>query len=202
MGRQRLQQLLASCIISTRPVPTNTTDLAYPTGKFAPPSATGAAERNAGIAAIEEAPRLLRLAVEGLGEQQLDTPYRPGGWTVREVTHHVADSHANAYIRLKLALTEENPVVKPYDEAAWARLADTRQLPVEVSLSMLDSVTARFVAILRSMSEGDFARRYRHPDTGEHDLDYLVAVYAWHGRHHVAHITRLRDRMGWWSGSA
>ncbi|MGQ0764044.1 MAG: YfiT family bacillithiol transferase [Gemmatimonadota bacterium] len=178
---------------------TNTNDLAYPIGGFTPRPSSSAAERNADIAAIEAAPRQLRAAVAGLGEQQLDTPYRPGGWTVREVAHHVADSHANAYIRVKLALTEENPVIKPYDESAWARLDDTRKLPVGISLSMLDSITERFVVILRSLGDTGFARTYRHPETGEHDLNYLVAMYAWHGRHHVAHITGLRERMRWGS---
>src|SRR6185503_13578635 len=138
-----------------------------------------------------------REAVRGLSDDRLSTPYRPGGWTVRQLAHHVPDSHLNAYVRLKLALTEETPTIKPYDEALWARLPDSDVVPVETSLVLLESVHARWVALLRSMKDEDFNRRYNHPDTGNHDLNYLVALYAWHGPHHTAHITTLRMQKGW-----
>lgn len=146
---------------------------------------------------IAGTPARLRAAVEGLDEGQLDTPYREGGWTLRQVVHHVPDSHLNAYIRVKLALTEPEPVIKPYDEAAWAALPDTDRVPVAVSLALLDALHQRWVALWRAMSEADFAREYVHPDTGRHTLDYLLALYAWHGPHHVAHITSARARNGW-----
>ncbi len=133
----------------------------------------------------------------GLSPEQLDTPYRPGGWTVRQVVHHVPDSHINSYIRFKLALTEPEPTIKPYDEALWAELADTPATPVEVSLTLLDSLHGRWVPLLRSLSGADFARQFRHPELGMVRLDGNLALYAWHGRHHVAHITSLRERMGW-----
>ena len=146
---------------------------------------------------IADAPRNLRRAVENLSEQQLDTPYREGGWTVRQVAHHVPDSHLNAYVRLKLALTEETPTIKPYEEARWAELADTRNTPVEVSLTLLDSLTTRWVALMSTMKEDDFKRKFRHPDFGVVDVDWLLQMYGWHSRHHVAHITSLRARNNW-----
>jgi uncharacterized damage-inducible protein DinB len=173
------------------------TDLRYPTGRFTPPQQPTRDTRAQAIRGIAETPALLREAVQGLNEDQLDTPYREGGWTLRQVVHHVPDSHLNAYIRLKLALTEPTPVIKPYDEAAWANLPDTREVPVDVLLNLLDAVHARWVALLRAMSEDDFRREYVHPDTGRHALDHLLALYAWHGPHHVAHITTTRQRMGW-----
>ena len=173
------------------------TDPRYPTGKFIPPEEPTPESRARAIAAIEETPRRLREAVQGLDEHQLDTPYREGGWTLRQVIHHVPDSHLNAYIRLKLALTEPAPVIKPYDEAAWATLADTTAVPIDVSLNLLEALHQRFVALLRSMSEEDFCREYVHPETGRHPLDHLLALYAWHGPHHTAHITTTRVRMGW-----
>jgi hypothetical protein len=138
----------------------------------------------------------MRAAVAGLTEGQLDTPYRPEGWTVRQLVHHVPDSHLNSYVRFKLALTEDAPVVKPYDEALWAKLADVTA-PVETSLMLLESLHQRWVRVLESMSEGDFARGFRHPELGPVRLEQTLAMYAWHGKHHVAHITALRDRMGW-----
>jgi hypothetical protein len=173
------------------------TDLRYPTGRFVPPSAATADSRGAAIDLIAATPAQLRRAVEGLDEDQLDTPYRPGGWTVRQLVHHVPDSHLNAYVRFKLALTEDAPTIRPYDEAAWARLADTSSVPIDVSLTLLDAVHSRWVALLRAMRPEDFAREYVHPESGRHTLDYLVALYAWHGPHHVAHITGLRERSGW-----
>lgn len=139
----------------------------------------------------------MRDAVQGLNEEQLDTPYRDGGWTLRQVVHHVPDSHLNAYTRIKLALTEPAPVIKPYDEAAWANLPDTRDVPIDVSLNLLDAVHTRWVALLHAMSDDDFRREYVHPETGRHNLDHLLALYAWHGPHHIAHITTTRQQMGW-----
>ncbi|PYR62116.1 MAG: putative metal-dependent hydrolase [Acidobacteria bacterium] len=128
---------------------------------------------------------------------QFDTPYRPDGWTVRQVVHHVPDSHLNAYCRFKLALTEDNPRIKPYDEAAWAKLADTERTPVETSLALLDSLHQRWVTLLESMKPEEFARTLQHPEAGEMTLDKVLQLYTWHGRHHVAHITSLRQREGW-----
>ena len=173
------------------------TDLRYPTGRFTPPDQHTRESRAEAIATIAETPQALRNAVQGLDEDQLDTPYREGGWTLRQVVHHVPDSHLNAYIRLKLALTEPSPVIKPYDEAAWATLVDTTAVPIDVSLDLLDAVHKRFVAILRSMKDEDFRREYVHPETGRHALDHLLSLYAWHGPHHIAHITATRQRMGW-----
>ena len=173
------------------------TDPRYPTGKFEPPAQPTREWRAQAIAAIAETPQQLRDAVQGLDEDQLDTPYREGGWTLRQVVHHIPDSHVNAYIRLKLALTEPAPVIKPYDEAAWANLVDTTAVPIDVSLNLLDAVHMRFVALFRSMKDEDFRREYVHPETGRHALDYLLAMYAWHGAHHIAHITTTRARMGW-----
>ena len=140
----------------------------------------------------------MRKAAAGLTPKQLDAPYRPGGWTVRQVLHHVPDSHLNAYIRFKLALTEDTPTIKPYYEARWANLADTRKTAVETSLALLENLHARWVTLLRLMQPKDFARTYFHPDHGKAlTLDWALAMYAWHGSHHVAHITSLRKRMGW-----
>jgi uncharacterized damage-inducible protein DinB len=138
----------------------------------------------------------MRAAVAGLTEQQLDTPYRAGGWTVRQVVHHVPESHMNSYVRFKLALTEDDPVIKPYDEVLWAKLADA-YAPIEGSLALLDALHQRWVPLLESMKDGDFERTFRHPELGPVRLDQNLALYAWHGKHHVAHITALRDRMGW-----
>ena len=173
------------------------TDLRYPTGKFVPPGNPTPETRKLAIDAIAETPSRLRDAVQGLDEDQLDTPYRPGGWTIRQVVHHVPDSHLNAYVRVKLALTEMAPVIKPYDEAAWAELIDTTSVPIDVSLDLTEAVHRRWVALLRAMKDEDFRREYVHPETGRHTLDHLVALYAWHGPHHVAHITATRTRMGW-----
>ena len=173
------------------------TDPRYPTGRFVPPQQLTRESRAELIAAIADTPQRLRAAVQGLDEDQLDTPYREGGWTLRQVVHHVPDSHLNAYIRLKLALTEPAPVIKPYDEAAWADLVDTTAVPIDVSLDLLDALHKRFVALLRAMKDDDFRREYVHPETGRHPLDHLLALYAWHGPHHTAHITSTRTRMGW-----
>lgn len=149
------------------------------------------------IDVIAAAPLRMREAVAGLDAAQLDTPYREGGWTVRQVVHHVPDSHMNAYVRVKLALTEDEPTIKPYEEAAWAQLPDSRITPVEVSLALLEALHTRWVDLLRAMDGADFKRSFRHPEHGAVTLDWLVGMYAWHSRHHVAHITSLRERMGW-----
>jgi uncharacterized damage-inducible protein DinB len=173
-------------------------DLRYPVGKFNRPGSTLTAdERHSLIGQIAATPARMREAVAGLTESQLDTPYRDGGWTVRQVVHHVPDSHMNAYTRVKLALTEEQPTIKPYDEAAWAKLNDVRDTPIETSLVLLETLHSRWDTILRAMTDADFERRLIHPDHGVMTLDALIAMYAWHGRHHVGHITSLRSRSGW-----
>jgi uncharacterized damage-inducible protein DinB len=166
-------------------------------GRFRRPESLDEAERRRAIDAIASTPAKLRAAVAGLTDVQLETPYRPDGWTVRQVVHHVSDSHMNAYIRFKLALTEDEPTIKPYDEARWAELADTRDTPIDSSLALLDRLHDRWVRLLRSMSAEDFARRLKHPEMGVQRLDQVLALYDWHGRHHVGHVTSLRERMGW-----
>lgn len=172
-------------------------DLRYPIGNYEAKVALTPAERTEAIAQIVEAPKQLRDAVGGLSGGQLDTPYRPGGWTVRQVAHHIPDSHMNAYTRLKLALTENEPTIKPYEEQLWAELADSRQTPVEVSVALLEFLHLRWEVLLKSLPPAEFARRLRHPVVGVMTVDNLVHHYAWHGRHHVAHITALRQREGW-----
>lgn len=175
---------------------TDQNDPRFPIGRFnAEESATPAA-RAANIETLRRAPEKLRAAASGLTDAQLDTPYRDGGWTVRQVVHHLADSHANAYIRVKLALTEDWPTVKPYDEAAWAKLADSGE-PIEGSLALFAALHARWMALIHSMSEADFQKGFIHPALGRQTLERNVALYAWHSRHHTAHITELRARQGW-----
>ena len=173
-------------------------DLRYPIGKFAFDGGATERDREARIADIAAAPTKLRDAVRGLSDEQLDTPYRPGGWTVRQVVHHVPDSHLNAYVRFKLALTENAPTIKPYDEARWAELADSRATPLETSLSLLEALHERWVVLLRALGPADYARTFVHPEHGRVlSLEWALAQYAWHSRHHVAHITSLRERMRW-----
>ena len=173
-------------------------DPRYPVGKFVLEGAITPERREQWIVEVGETPARMRAAVHGLTEGQFDTPYRDGGWTLRQLVHHVPDSHMNAYIRFKWALTEDNPTIKPYDEARWADLSDTRNTAVGVSLMMLDAVHRRWVVLMRGMGEEDWARTYYHPEREKTlRLDLALAEYAWHGRHHVAHITMLRDRMGW-----
>jgi len=172
-------------------------DLRYPTGPFSRPDSLSPDQRRSAIDVIAETPSRMRAAVRGLDDEQLDTPYRPDGWTVRQVVHHVPDSHLNAYVRFKLALTEDTPTIKPYDEAAWAKLDDTRTTPIETSLSMLETLHDRWTRLLRAMTPRDFARPLNHPESGRMTLDQVLALYAWHGPHHVAHITSLRQRKGW-----
>ncbi len=170
-----------------------TLNLSYPIGEFEWSGPNTDAQRAAFIADIAAVPQRVRLAVAGLNDARLDTPYRPGGWTVRQLVHHIADSHMNAYIRFKLALTETQPLVKPYDEKAWAEMPDSN-LPIEVSLKLIDALHERWTVILRHMSAEDFGRKLKHPELGIVDLDRYVALYSWHGKHHVAHITELRNR--------
>lgn len=172
-------------------------DLRYPVGRFEKPERLSDAERRDRIDQVDQTPAALRRALAGLGEEQLDTPYRPGGWTVRQVTHHISDSHLNAYVRMKLAVTEDRPTVKTYDEARWAELPDGRGAPVELSLVLLEALHRRWVLFMRSLKPADFSNAVNHPESGMMSLDTLLAMYAWHGRHHVAHVTSLRGRMGW-----
>jgi uncharacterized damage-inducible protein DinB len=170
--------------------------LRYPVGRFRRPAASTAEIRSAQIETLRLLPERLRAAVSGLSQAQLDTPYRDGGWTVRQVVHHIADSHANSYIRFKLALTEDWPTIKPYDEAAWARLADS-QLAIDASLVFIDALHARWVALLSPLSDADFERGFNHPENGRQTLAHALALYEWHARHHTAHIASLRERQGW-----
>lgn len=172
-------------------------DLQYPIGKQKIEEHLTENQRHRFITEIAETPAKLRAAVQGLSQEQLDTPYRPGGWTVRQVVHHLPDSHLNAYIRFKLALTEDLPTIKPYHENLWAEMPDAKSGPVEVSLTLLDSLHQRWVLLLRSMTAADFDRPFVHPEMGRMTLEKYLSVYSWHGKHHVAHITSLRQRMGW-----
>ena len=174
-----------------------TQDPRYPIGKFVYDGPPTEQQRSEFIANIEQTPAALRAAVKGLTPQQLDTPYRDGGWTVRQVVHHVPESHMNAYIRFKLALTEDEPTIKPYEEDRWAKLPDAQAVPIEVSLALLDSLHTRFVQVLRGMKNDDWKRTFRHPEQGIVPLEKNLALYSWHGRHHVAHVTELRKRMSW-----
>ena len=172
-------------------------DLSFPIGDFDMDAEVRAEQRPRLIDEIAETPVLLRRAVEGLTPEQLDTPYRDGGWTVRQVAHHVPDSHLNSYTRFKLALTEDSPTIKTYFQDRWAELEDSRLTPVETSLTLLESLHERWVVLLRSLSDSDFERAFIHPERGLLSLNTTLALYAWHGKHHVAHITALRERMGW-----
>ncbi|MDH3459173.1 MAG: bacillithiol transferase BstA [Gemmatimonadota bacterium] len=172
-------------------------DLRYPIGEFEMPRRRLLPDaRLIAIQEIAQAPAGLRSAVHGLSDDQLDTPYRPNGWTVRQVVHHLPDSHMNSYLRLKHALSEDVPTVRTYDEAAWAKLPDAAG-PIEGSLALLERLHARWVYLWERLAEPDWGRRLRHPEVGEMGVDELLALYAWHGRHHIAHITRLRAREGW-----
>ena len=173
-----------------------TDDLRYPVGRFVPPVAVSQDDVNDAIATLAEAPGLLRNAVDGLPLSRLNTSYRPGGWSVRQVVHHVADSHINAFVRLRLALTEDWPTIKPYDEAAWAELHDALA-PVEWSLELIESLHARWVMLLQSLTELQLERGYVHPESGRTTVGMMTLHYAWHSRHHLAHITHLRVREDW-----
>ena len=173
-------------------------DPRYPIGPFRYDTPPTEAQRNEFINDVELTPSALRAAIKGLTPSQIETPYRDGGWTVRQVVHHVPESHMNAYIRFKLALTEDEPTIKPYMEDRWAKLTDVPATPVETSLALLDSLHQRWVILLRGMNGDDWKRTFRHPERGETlNLDKNLALYSWHGKHHVAHITELRKKMGW-----
>ena len=173
-------------------------DLRYPIGQFRYDGEPDQHRREQWIEEIAATPANLRAAVAGLSPQQLDTPYRDKGWTIRQVVHHLPDSHLNAYTRIKLALTEDVPVIKPYEEARWAELPDGRTAPIELSLNLLESLHHRWVMLLRQLTPADFRRRFIHPQHGRPiELQETLALYAWHGQHHVAHITSLRHRMAW-----
>jgi hypothetical protein len=172
-------------------------DLRYPIGEFQSVQSLTPDQRLAAIDDIAAVPTRLRAAVANLTPAQLDTPYRPGGWTVRQLTHHVGDSHMNALGRFKLALTEDEPTIKTYEENLWAELADTKAPPVEISLDLIEALHTRWVILLRSLAPEHFQRKFRHPQWGAGTVDFLLAQYAWHGRHHLAHITALRERNGW-----
>ena len=169
-------------------------DLRFPIGKFDP---AAYASRVENIATLADLTANLRTAVDGLSDEQLDTPYRPEGWTLRQTVHHIADSHINTLVRFKLALTEDSPpTIKPYYEERWAELADSK-LPVAVSLAIIEGVHTRLVEMLRSLSEAEFQKEFVHPETGPWTLEKAAALYAWHSRHHTAHITGTRERNGW-----
>jgi hypothetical protein len=171
--------------------------LRYPVGKFHAPKDISADDRAQWIDEIVRLPGQLAGAVSGLNGRQLDTPYRPGGWSIRQVVHHLPDSHMNSYVRVRLALTEDCPTIKPYAEDRWAELADATRGPVDLSLSLLAALHARWVILFRSLGDSEFARTMHHPEHGDVRLDRLLAMYAWHGRHHLAHITNLKRRSGW-----
>jgi len=176
---------------------TDLDELRYPIGRFSMPATSLPETHAAQIQTLRMLPERLRAAVAGLSDAQLDTPYRDGGWTVRQVVHHVADSHAMAYIRCKLALTEDWPTITPYDEAAWANLPDSRSLPVDVSLDMIEALHVRWTTLFEALADNDFQKGYSHPERGRENLAKALAIYEWHCRHHTAHITGLRTRQGW-----
>ena len=174
------------------------TDLRYPIGKFGFEAPSTERQQGSWIKEIAETPALLRQAVEGLDAEQLETPYREGGWTVRQVVHHIPDSHLNSYIRFRWALTEKSPIIKAYDEASWADLPDAKGADINLSLGLLESLHARWVVFLKSLNDDDYKRVFIHPESGkEISLERNLALYAWHGKHHIAHITSLRKRRGW-----
>jgi uncharacterized damage-inducible protein DinB len=172
-------------------------DARYPVGKYEEPAKVTPELRARAIQEIAATPDKLRAAVKGLNDAQLDTPYREGGWTVRQVVHHVADSHMNSYVRFRLALTETQPTIKPYEESAWAKLEDAAHAPIEVSLRLIEPLHERWVRLLRSLKPEEFSRTFRHPEHGARTIDWLLFLYEWHGKHHTAHITDLRKQKGW-----
>ena len=172
-------------------------DIRYPIGKFMWTGSQSPDQRLNAIKDIAAAPAMMREAVAGLTSAQLDTPYRDGGWTVRQVVHHVPDSHMNSYIRIKFALTEQEPTIKPYNEEIWAKLVDARTAPVDPSLELLEGLHHRWAVLLRSLTELEVQRKFFHPELGTVTIDQYIALYAWHGKHHAAHITSLRERNGW-----
>lgn len=182
----------------TTPPPEELEALRFPVGRFEPPSSDHSMDvRHALIDRIAAAPAGLRAAVAGLSDDQLDTRYRPEGWTVRQVVHHVADSHINSYVRFKLTLTEDRPTIRTYHEAEWGELEDARTFDIGVSLDLLEALHARWTGWLETLTPEEWERRLDHPEWGEMTLDQLLSMYAWHGEHHAAHIARLREREGW-----
>ncbi len=175
-------------------------DLRYPVGTWQKPEQVSETMVESYIADIRTAAGALRKAVAGLKTDQLDTPYRPGGWTVRQVVHHVADSHMNSYVRFRLALTEDEPTIKTYDENRWAALEDAATAPVDLSLDLVQSMHRRWVLLLESFGPKEWGRTFRHPDRGLIRLDVTALLYAWHGKHHFAHVMELRKREGWVAG--
>jgi uncharacterized damage-inducible protein DinB len=176
---------------------TMTDSLRYPIGRWSRPASLSEAEQQEALRALASQPERLRTALSGLDDNQLDTPYRPGGWSVRQLVHHLADSHLNMYARIRLALTEDTPPIKPYDQDAWAALADVRTLPAEVSVTLLDALHRRLVALLEATSVDDRKRGLMHPENGRMTVEQLMSLYAWHGDHHIAHVSGLRERSGW-----
>ena len=172
--------------------------LRYPIGRFSPPAEVTSQDRENFLNEIEQLPATMREVVAGLTDEQLDTPYREGGWTLRQVVHHVPDSHANSYIRYRWTLTEDQPTIKAYYEDRWGELPDASSAPIEPSLQLLEALHQRWLLLLRAMTDEDYARSFIHPETNKTiRLDTMLALYAWHGKHHVAHIRSLKDRMGW-----
>jgi len=172
-------------------------DLRFPIGRFQAPATITAATRAEWIETLAAAPAKYRAAVAKLTDEQLDTPYRPGGWTIRQVIHHVPDSHMNAYVRFRLALTEDTPTIKPYAEALWAELSDAKSSPAALSLDLLEALHTRWVVLLSAMTPEQFQRKFNHPEGGVGTLERTLGIYAWHCDHHLAHIDRLCERMGW-----
>ncbi len=173
-------------------------DPRFPVGEFAFDGEMSDERRRGFIDDIGRTPAELRCAVDGLGDEQLDMPYRDGGWTVRQVVHHMPDSHMNSYIRMKLAVTEDAPTIRPYFEDRWGELADARTAPIGISLDLLEALHVRWTLWLRGLDAAACARTFVHPELGTSlTLDEAIAMYSWHGRHHVAHVTALRERMGW-----
>ena len=192
----RVQRTPTLCKLSHMTPASEAPDLRFPIGKRVPRTSHTVESRAVAIQTIADTPANLKRAVTGLTDAHLDTPYRPGGWTVRQVVHHVADSHMNAYVRTRLALTEENPLVKPYDEAKWAELPDAKTLPIEGSLAIIAALHERWVHLLRALPADQLGRTMHHPEHGDISLDALLEIYAWHGPHHTAHVTELRKRSG------
>lgn len=182
--------------MSTTPTAPSATDSRFPIGKFRRAEAD-VTDHAASIAVLAALPDNLRAAIAGINDAQLDTPYREGGWTVRQLVHHIADSHMNAYVRIRLALTEDWPTIKPYDEKLWAELPDARTAPIQPSLDLLTALHNRWTTLLRSLSEEQWQRGYTHPVNGRQSIAEATALYDWHSRHHVAHIVELRKRSGW-----
>jgi uncharacterized damage-inducible protein DinB len=178
-------------------MPENLENLKYPIGRFIAPTIVTAVDRAKWLRAMADAPPQLRAAAAGLNDEQLNTSYRPGGWTVRQVVHHLADSHLNSYVRMRLALTEDHPTIRPYDENLWANLGDAKSAPIGMSLDLLDALHRRWLALLGDLSAAEWRRNYFHPETGDMTIEVVLALYAWHGSHHTAHITALREREGW-----